>query len=427
MQDDLATAPRNLFHIKRRELTDLGFRGLRKGARELVGQPEAATTLLLYPRIEDTSTLRDLTNRLAWYLPADNVAPHTIQIPVSKRVDPVLPDNAPEGQCRYGHGHLSTEFVEPDQIGRFVDEADRILCHSFYDGMNPAVLRNISRVEIIDPEFYSTRESTNWPMIANDHREPAQDVSRANFARLESQAADFEDSFVFATGPSLEHAYEVDFPDDSLKIICNSMVRNKELLEHINPDVLVFADPVFHFGPSRYANEFREDAVETLHEHDCIAVVPDFQQSLLAGHYPDIQDQLVGLEAVDSELPRFPSQRSLDVMRTSNIMTLFMLPIASALTDHVHIIGADGREEGESYFWEHSEEAQYDDELMQTAVDTHPSFFRDRVYTDYYQQHVETLTEFIEYGERNGVEYRSLTESHVPCLQERYESVESGS
>jgi hypothetical protein len=100
-------------------------------------------------------------------------------------------------------------------------------------------------------------------------------------------------------------------------------------------------------------------------------------------------------------------------------MTLFMLPIAMSLTSDVRIVGADGRKESSSYFWEHSDSAQYEDELMSTVAETHPSFFRDRVYEDYYQQHVDTLTEMIEYGERDGIGFVNLTNSYIPCLAER--------
>jgi hypothetical protein len=177
---------------------------------------------------------------------------------------------------------------------------------------------------------------------------------------------------------------------------------------------------VFHFGPSKYAHEFREDAAAVLQNYDCVAAVSTPKRSLLAGHYPEISEQIIEIESVSSDLPRFPTHRSLDVMGTSNIMTLLMLPIASSLTDRIHILGADGREEDESYFWEHSDIAQYDDDMMKTAVDSHPSFFRDRIYTDYYDQHVQTLEEMIEYGERQGLEYVSLTESYIECLQSRY-------
>lgn len=40
---------------------------------------------------------------------------------------------------------------------------------------------------------------------------------------------------------------------------------------------------------------------------------------------------------------------------------------------------------------------------MNTTFETYPAFFRDRFYTDYYRQHVETLTELLEFGEERGV------------------------
>jgi hypothetical protein len=56
---------------------------------------------------------------------------------------------------------------------------------------------------------------------------------------------------------------------------------------------------------------------------------------------------------------------------------------------------------------------------MNTAFETHPAFFRDRVYTDYYQEHVDILTDMIEYGEKEEVEYESVTPSYIPCLNLR--------
>jgi hypothetical protein len=322
-------------------------------------------------------------------------------------------------QGRYSIEHLDIDFIEKDAVSDLLGSVDRILIHDLQRALCPEVFRHISRVEIVDPEFYLTVEADTWTRETTRLRENMNKISQRNFEKLEEKTTQCRESYVFATGPSLDRAFEFEFPEESLKIICNSIVQNDQLLSHINPDVLVFADPVFHFGPSQYADEFREDAVETLQTYDCIAAIPDFQQSLLAGHYPSIREQLIGIEPVKSTLPRFPSRNSLDVMATSNIMTLLMLPIASAVTDRVQIIGADGREQDDSYFWEHSEIAQYDDEIMQSAVETHPSFFRDRIYEDYYQKHVETLTNMIEYGEKHGVEYFSLTDSHIPCLSQR--------
>ena len=422
MKDSIATAPRNLFHIKRRQAVDIGFRALRRIGIAIAGRPDSVSEVLLYPSVESEAALEDIVNRLAWYLPAENVESHSITLPLADDVPHTEPTESPDSQPTYDRTHLNIEFVGSTEANDRADSADKILCNDVYRAFGETFLKNIDRVEIVDPTFYSTTACATWINGTSELRRTVTDQSRENFRRFEEERTDCDRSFVFATGPSLEEAYSFEFPDSALKIVCNSMVRNEELLEHIDPDVLVFADPVFHFGPSKYAHTFRGDAAEVIQKYDCTVAVPKTKRSLLIGHYPEIREQVIGIESVSSNLPRFPTHRSLDVMGTSNIMTLLMLPIASSLTDSVHIIGADGREETESYFWEHSDIAQYDDEMMKTAADTHPSFFRDRIYTDYYEQHVETLEEMIEYGERQGIEYTSLTESHIKCLQNRYDT-----
>lgn len=95
-----------------------------------------------------------------------------------------------------------------------------------------------------------------------------------------------------------------------------------------------------------------------------------------------------------------------------------MLPLASSISNKIGIIGADGRKEDEKYFWKHSSSAQYDDK-MDGVFTTHPSFFRDRDYVDYYSSHCHFLKELIEYGESKGKSYFSVTPSYIPALKER--------
>ena len=115
----------------------------------------------------------------------------------------------------------------------------------------------------------------------------------------------------------------------------------------------------------------------------------------------------------------FPTCDNFYVKASDNILTLFMLPIASAVAEKIQIIGSDGRQKNENYFWKHSSSAQFD-ELMQTVFDTHPSFFRDRVYTNYYEVHCKILNNLIEYGESLGKNYISLTQSYIPALEKRH-------
>lgn len=417
MKDTIATASKNVLRIKARKYFHKGFRAFQEVGR-LINDSDVSSSpssLVFYPVVRTGEELGDLLNRLGWYLPAGTV--DDCRITIGTTVNEPTTSSVPDGQTNYPADHLPLQFVAPDSLDTIAREADVLLLWQAKSGFSPAAIRNLPRVEFVDPDYYSTIEPDTWARVGDAVRGVEGNPSNDQYRALERQASDWEEAYVFATGPSLDRAMEFEFPDDSLKVICNSIVRDDELLAHIEPDVLVFADPVFHFGPSEYANEFRQDAVNALENYDCVGVVPPRYRSLLTGHFPDLN--LVSIESRSRSTPVFPTANNLEVMSTGNIMTLYMLPIASALANDVYIIGADGREEDESYFWEHNESAQYDEKLMKTVVDSHPSFFRDRVYQDYYQRHVETLTEMLEYGEGRGINYYSLTDSYVPCLADR--------
>jgi hypothetical protein len=96
-----------------------------------------------------------------------------------------------------------------------------------------------------------------------------------------------------------------------------------------------------------------------------------------------------------------------------------MLPIAFALTDRVEIAGCDGRVADERYFWHHNARTQYSDELMTSAFDAHPAFFRDRDYADYYEGHCRELEELLTTGEAAGKRSMGVTPSHIPALRQR--------
>jgi hypothetical protein len=417
MDHSIATASRNILRIKSRRAAHLTYRAL-----QIVAPANPASeirSILFYPRVETESRLGSILSRLGWYITPGSEA--DLDIHILTRSGLSLHDaELPECLAEHSAERLSIELHNDRQkIADIAREVDRILLHDAAARTSRITLRNLSKVTILDPEYYSEIEPGNWLRVSEACRVSSEDQSSSNFKRLEERFANTEKAFVFATGPSLDDAYEYEFPDDSLKIICNSIVKDDELLEHIDPDVLTFADPVFHFGPNRYAHTFREDAVKTLREYDCSAVVPARDRSLLTGHHPDLKPQTIGLNTIEEPTPVFPTSDRLEVVGTGNIMTLFMLPVASALADSVYILGADGREENESYFWEHNDSAQYDDELMNSVADAHPSFFRDRIYEDYYDKHVGVLTDMIEFGERRGKEYNTLTHSYVPCLSNR--------
>lgn len=194
-------------------------------------------------------------------------------------------------------------------------------------------------------------------------------------------------------------------------------MKNEDFLQHIKgPDLLVFADPVFHFSPCEYAAMFRDDALKVVQKYKCFVMVPDFTVPLMLAHYPELQEYLIGMHTKNDF--NIPNLEKYYVKGSSNILTLYMIPVASSISQNIFIIGADGRKPDENYFWKHSSSAQYSN-LMQTAFDTHPSFFRDRVYTDYYDRHCKFLDKLLQYGESKGKKYISLTPSYIPALEKR--------
>lgn len=414
MENTVATASRDLLAIKRREYTHYAYRGLQLLVRH--GDCPQPNDVLVYPAVEDADRLSDILNRLAWYLP-ERTLRSAIEIVVPTTHEfPSADDMALPAQAVYDTTHLPLKRINPGELREWAASADALLTWDADSRTNLTALRNLSKVELVDPEYYAGFEPYNWGVFSNRLRTDT-GTGVTHLKRLEHKAADAERAYVFATGPSLDRAEEMTFEEDAVTVVCNSIVKNNSLLEHIDPDILVFADPVFHFGPSRYAAQFRADAVRTLQKFDAIAAIPARHHSLFIGHFPDVD--VVGLESVDTDTPIFPTHNNLRVMGTNNIMTWFMLPVASALVDEINIIGADGREETEDYFWEHNDDAQYDDDLMASAVECHTSFFRDEVYSDYYDQHCETLANLLEYGENQGKTYRVLTDSHVDCLAAR--------
>jgi len=415
-EESVAHATRNRFMIGARRLRRLGFLGAQKLMQ--VGEESRGDIqkIVCYPPVRDQEEAADLYNRLHWYFRGHR---GTVCLLTSVSASTLKREGRSlEHQPSYIDVSSPVHCVPPAEAEHHLDQADAILAWEASALYTLPVLRRLARTFVVDPTYYSTTECETFLRVVDDTFEERSAASTDRFARVEEQFADLDRSIIFATGPSLDRVLDVELPDQTLKVICNSIVRSDELLEHIQPDILTFADPVFHMGPSTYAAQFRQDAVDVIQTYDCWCLTPKPGDKLLQAHYPEIADRVIGVSVNPDAANHFPSSEALYVGGTSNIMTLLMLPVASALTRSIGIVGADGREESDSYFWKHSSIAQYEG-LMVSAVETHPSFFRDRMYTDYYEQHVETLQAFIEHGEAQGRRYASLTPSHVSALSER--------
>lgn len=398
--------------LSTRQISYLAYRILRQLA--LWKYRESATKrcrFLVWPPVANTEELEDIVEWMAWYIPEKS----------GLNVSLVgTPDVVARGQARIAQGNITLLPRIPDDAFETILIRKETLRNCL-----KALMRFNGKLESIDKQFFSYHESVAFRQIYTLHdtaslrdlRNRLEQESRRNYELIYRRYQGCRRAFVLGSGPSIQEIFKLDLTPDDLVIACNSLVKNHKLLAYTRPAILTFADPVFHFGRSAYAHRFREYLTTADENMNFICIVPPEHGLLLALHHPNLIPRLLVMPfGREFNLPT-PSQRS--VLRTANIMTLYMLPVASAMAQEVYIVGADGRVESDNYFWKHDQESQFGD-LMKTAFDAHPSFFRDRDYTAYFRKHCNTMEAMLTEGERRGIRYYSVSRSTIPALRRRF-------
>jgi hypothetical protein len=270
---------------------------------------------------------------------------------------------------------------------------------------------------LVAQDFAYGAEEAYFPLHRAICSTPLPDA-QSSLDRLLAHRVEGGSALVLGTGPSAGRIDPKRIQED-IRIACNSVVRDHALLAELAPNVIAFGDPVFHFGPSRYARAFRDDLLLALEMTDAVAVTTNLFVEPLVAHVPEIADRLVVLTLDVGDSWWWPTRERPSARVTGNVLTNLMLPIAFALADTVAIAGCDGRRPEEKYFWAHNNRIQYADDLMQTVFDAHPAFFRDRSYVDYYDVHCAQLDEFLTVAERAGKNVSAVTPSYIPALRHR--------
>jgi len=411
------------YDVERRNDFNIRFKKQVKKTRKEDKEKPDINKFVTYPIISSKKKLADVVNRLSFALALDK------NIDILVYIDSGISDvnieelETPVGQSRYMKSLSNFKFITDGIIEEL--DSRRLLIHDASALEEDLIYNKANRTLIIDPEYYSTTESVvlrsvYFSTLNDDKKEELYENSKKNYAKLLLRNKDKRKAYCFASGPSFDNYLDYDIDKGAFKIICNSIVRNTDFIDYIDgADLLVFADPVFHFGVSKYADQFRLDVVKYMEKTPSYIVVPEYTIPVLESNYPSLKGWLIGMPHKNIETFNFPTEDKFFVKGTSNILTLFMLPIASAIANNISIFGADGRKKNETYFWKHSKSAQYGNK-MNDAFEVHPSFFRDRDYKDYYNLHCNRLELILRTGEKQGLKYTSLSRSYIPSLRRRY-------
>ncbi len=220
---------------------------------------------------------------------------------------------------------------------------------------------------------------------------------------------------VFGTGPSLDLVDWADFTDH-VNILCNSTVGNPSILAAADPALIAAADPVFHSSYGTHAVRFRRELAMALAETDAWFVCPTRDAPLYRHYLPtEVADRVLTVPLSPRIDFNLDLCSVLEVKSTANILTLLLVPLACTLSRSVTIAGCDGKPTSSDYFWTHSQQVQFDAELLATKQ-PFAGFF-DIDYDAYYEEHLAMLTALVEQADVQFVSLVNATPSHIPVLQ----------
>lgn len=379
--------------------------------------------IVIYPVFETLESLANTLNKFYWAFPEPSGIKIIYSIKPGLNIENADLSKYLNKQGSYFKNNPNIVQVSAAELKNSLKDAKLIAIQDKNAKYSASLLPYLNKCKVIDAQFYSLEESNFWKfgyydMLNADERNYYKKLSLDNFIAFKKIHEGKKKTNIFLTGPSYNSYTDFTFGNDSMKIICNTIVKDVEFLEYIGgPDIITFADPAFHFSTADYAHEFRRLVMNTVEKYGSFIAVPASTVPLMLGNYPQLRDKIIGLRR--SELISFPTEANLSVKPSGSIITFIMLPLATSLADEIYVLGADGRGNNENYFWKHNEKVQLE-ELMESVFVTHPSFFRDRDYADHYQQHCDFIEELITRGEAEGKKYYSLTESFIPALKSRH-------
>ncbi len=235
-------------------------------------------------------------------------------------------------------------------------------------------------------------------------------------------------AYIFGTGPSLEKAIHNDW-SDGYKIVCNTIVKDKILWNHIKPDFIVAGDAIYHFGHTAFAEKFREDLRARLAETETMFLYPLWFDIIAKRELADFHERLIPVKVGSHSKIWGDLTKDFSLPGVGNVLNLLLLPLACTLSKHVCLWGFDGRAPDDQLFWANSPKHTYP-ELIQTLKAAHPAFFNYFVPEskpgNYVKDvHGDKLDQSLTEAEKHGYRFFMMHKSWTETLNKRFRVPES--
>ena len=237
--------------------------------------------------------------------------------------------------------------------------------------------------------------------------------------------------YLFGTGPSLRLARDRSFADGTT-VVCNTIVRDRELWHHLDPEFLTAGDAIYHFGHTSHAQAFRADALQRLRESKgrTLFVYPAQFDIIVRPEFRDVEQLLIPVPMGGHTDPTADLTLRFEIPPLDNVLSAMLLPLGCTLSTDVRLWGFDGRAPSDKGFWSNSSTQSYP-ELMQALREAHPAFYEHNVPKGNEIQYVakvhgDLLDQRLTEAEIRGFQFRMLHPSWTPTFQKRYADVHPG-
>lgn len=400
-----------------------------RGMRSLLRCRKAPTRpcrVVCHPRILSDSELLDCWNKARFHMLPGYVAEVVIPVDPSVGVARSNLETWPlpaqfSGEHPSGESPVKVMVTEKDMSLAALRRYDIVLT------LNSRAIRGTCLARILAGALRDADRHTNvwegwtWAGLCASLLTPAERLAQADEAqeRFRSFVAalpKFERCYVFGTGPSLDKAWDRGF-SDGYRVVCNTIVRNEALLDHISPHFIVAADAIHHFDNNAHAAAFRADLVSVLRGRDVRALIPDLFYPLIAAYHPEIVSKVIPVRT-DLDGIHLDMKHCLAYTNLPNVLNGLLLPLASSLAGEVLLLGFDGRAPGDESFWANSPANSYP-EHKDAIRAAHPQFFQGTDYARYAAEQSDGAELVMSRGENQGTRYFCLNPTHIPALKKR--------
>ncbi|MEA2019604.1 MAG: hypothetical protein U9N59_14280 [Campylobacterota bacterium] len=378
-------------------------------------------TILWFPKIENKDDIMRELSRASWYLNPIVSYIDNITFVIGKKLN-------------------FTEF----QVPNYIDNNIASIYDQIKDKFNFISNNNSKRYDVVIEWSFSNQKVKKKPLIfiRSDikyhqfdstklikftelfltKKEKKYNNNKLNKSLNEFKNHNFDSILLLGSGPSIDFIHNKNIKN-KLTIVCNSVVKNKTVLENNTPNIIVATDSVFHAGYSKYASDFRKELCLRLQEYPTTLFFVPLRDLLIYKHNlpKDFTNRIIGIKSVKQKKFNLNLLKSNFVKSTSNVLTFFLLPIAATISKKIYLIGFDGKKKDESNtFWSYSEKSQFVD-TINTVRTAHPAFYKVD-YQKYSKVHKIEVDEIINKLHKENYNIINLASSNIESLNRLYET-----